>query len=189
VSASRGPSPAGHCAARAEGPVPLFEWSSNEIDPTHGRYLHFDGAAGFRRVLANRAVAGTGSDPLRWYRDGPGRAIVGTSAWTRARLGPPVATSTLDAPLRYQVVDHRAAAAPWAVVHGRVSLPPGRRVVLAANGVVAGVYTTQGPVVGGRTDFSGMVAPVLRDGHNLIQLFAAEGSDTAPVLRLIRIAA
>ena len=66
--------------------------------------------------------------------------------------------------------------------------PPPYSYIQAVTGI-AGVYVTQGPMRDGRSDFSGMVAPVLREGNNLVQLFAVEGRGADRVLRSISIEA
>jgi hypothetical protein len=175
--------------ARRDGVRPLFEWSSNVVEPDDGRYLRFDGPAGFASVLRRRATVGGGV--LAPYRLGPYGGLVGEDAYPLARLEPSAARATLADPLRYQVVDDRAPMAPWATVRGTVDLPPGRTVAFTANGVVAGVYRTvrdldDGP---GRSAYYGMVAPVLAEGHNLVQLFAVDGPPARPVLHPIRIEA
>lgn len=173
---------------RRPGSVPLFEWSSNAAQPSAGEsYLSFDGVAGFRRVLAAHPVPGAGADPLRPYRRGPFGDLVGESAWDRAVLGLDAGTGTIEAPLTYQVVDHDARLTPWAKVVGTAAVPDGSHLVLAANGRVAGVYRVRRPPGAAVGTYGGMVAPILSDGNNLMQLFLVTGPPDAPVLRGLRV--
>jgi hypothetical protein len=175
---------------RASDSVTLLDAPASRVRPRPGRhYVDFDGRRGFLAVLRARGVVGPGTDPLRWYRSGPYAALVGTSAWAHSTYSPPVARATLDAPLRYQIVDHRARHAPWAIVHGRISAPPGTSVLVSANGVAAGVYTSQPTDRSGWSEYGGLLAPVLADGHNAIQLFILRGRVAAPVFENVTILA
>ncbi len=140
-------------------------------------------------VLQTVGVGGAPDDALRLYRLGPYGALVGADAYALAVPGPPVAAATLAAPLRYQTVDTDAEDVPWASIQGDIAIGVGRSVAVSANGVIAGVFTTVGPPHGGRTSYYGMLAPVLRDGTNLMQLFLIDGPPDQPVLRPVTIEA
>jgi hypothetical protein len=167
---------------RAEGPRRLLDWDRNAVQPRGGeRYVTFDGAAGFARVLRARAAPPDADVDLRLYRMGPFGRLVGKPVGER--VGTPTGlVAKIDAPLKYQVVDPSAPAVPWAQIHGTIRLPAGRRLAFAVNGVVVGVYETFGSKA--RTDFWGMIPPaLLRPGRNALALYTLEGSPTAPQLR------
>jgi hypothetical protein len=173
-------------AEQPDGPRRLLAWDRNEVKPVSGQhYLEFDGPKGFATVVRSRAFAPATDGALRLYRIGPYGDLVGRPA---AKFVGPTSlppTAKIDAPLRYQYVDPRAANVPWTQIHGTINLTAaGRPLALAVNGVIAGVYETYGPVTRGRTEFFGLIPPsVFKAGGNGLALFTIDGTPQTPILR------
>lgn len=161
----------------------LLKWQRNALRPKPGdAYLHFDGAAGFREVLAARA-APAGSDFLRLQRVGPYAALVGQRVADDISRAPN-SSASLDQYKWYRKVGPFARHVPWSDVHGYANLPLGTNLAISINGTYAGVFQTSLPAVNGDTEFWGVLANAsFKLGANDVRIYAVSGDPAAPTVR------
>ncbi len=171
---------------RTDPTFPLFEWSRSVLRPPPGRhFLTLPRAPGFASVRAARAAAPNRFADLRVFRVGRYADLLGTVAHPDAHKDPAVVT--LDGPLRYLAVDQATAKAQYAAIHGVTTMAAaGRPLVVAVNGVVAGLSFTYRAPGSDHTEFWGTLVPrFFHNGRNFVQVYAIDGPVGAPRLHLL----
>ncbi len=172
-------------APRTAREFPMFEWSRSIVKPRRGEhFLHLDRAREFGAVSSARAAAPNDFADLRVFGVGPYAGLLGSVAHPGA---PATATSTLDSPIRYLVVNQALPKAQYAAIHGVTTVAAsGRPLAVVVNGIVAGLSFTYRAPGSDHTEFWGTLVPrFFHNGRNLVQTFGIDGPPEAPTLHLL----
>jgi hypothetical protein len=168
----------------------VFEWTDSKLQPPPGKHLiTLDGRAGFAQVLRASTPPAGGDPALRLYRLGPFGPLVGQPVDRLIDRGATPTDGTIDDPERFAGVDAGGSDIDWTFVDGTVRADATRPLVVAVNGVVAGVATSL-PTAPGSPDsqFWATLAPELfRDGRNDVALFLVTGTPLDPHLVPVRL--
>ncbi len=172
-------------APRTAREFPMFEWSRSTVKPRRGEhFVHLDRASGFGVVTSARAAAPNDFADLRVFGIGPYAGLLGSVAHPGT---PETATSTLDSPIRYLVVNQALPKAQYAAIHGVTTVAAsGRPLAVVVNGIVAGLSFTYRAPGSDHTEFWGTLVPrFFHNGRNLVQTFGIDGPPEAPTLHLL----
>jgi hypothetical protein len=178
--------------ARAEGPRPFYEWQTPGLNgmaggliARPGQHLSFDGAAGFRAVLASRA-APAGRDPgLRVYATGKYGSLVGRSVDGLVRGRPEPYSLSIGTIASLRDVHPNAVEVPWAFHEGGIPRAAGAvDVAFVISGRVVAVTEALPLAKGGSgAFFTFSIPPVLvHTGRNDLSAYSLAGNPRNPTL-------
>ena len=130
---------------RAEGKLRLYQWGAYAIEIDRflkappGKYLEFDGVAGFQQVINARAVSADGDPELRIYRSAQFGGLIGKDVAPLVVDRPGDTSATIDKTL-WKNADPKAREIPWAYNATFVNrLTESRPVAIALRGKVIAV--------------------------------------------------
>jgi hypothetical protein len=129
-------------AVAKDGPAParddrlLLESRLSSLKPKSGKFLHFDGRAGFEEMLRSGVPPDSGDPTLRLFRLPPFGGLVGMRPEQLATGPATTFEAELDKPEAFRAVD--PARDPPVYVTGSVKADRPVTVAVSINGVVAG---------------------------------------------------
>jgi hypothetical protein len=170
-------------APRTDDTRRMVHYELDVVDANNGEFFEFDGEAGFRSLLARgAAVAGSGADPLRIFRDGAYGDLVGRAV-DDLDVGAPVTVGgELSDPVR-TIVDG-SEPAPRFDSSATLDAPPGTVFAVAVDGRFAAWNDVHEDV---DPNIWWMVPPSLMpNGRHELTLYRLDGPPDAPVLRPVR---
>jgi hypothetical protein len=173
---------------RTEGPRPIVGWSWSTVSPPKGsKFVDFDGASGFAKVLQTRAWNPAAPAGARLYGAGPFAALVGRTPDTRWIDQQATIGGGLTSPAAFSHVDVKASTQPWVHIAGHLgSLKAGSNVAIAVNGVIAAVSEVSAAKTRG---FSAFAMPdAFVQGKNDVAVYAVSGSVEHPRLVAVKLA-
>lgn len=161
----------------------FYESFSVEGHVDAGERVELDGDTYHPRVLAQGvdSLLPAAGEPLRWWRVGPGRDLVGQAATDIGVLGTAKASATVDQAAFTRDVDPDAPSVP-AYLSGHLDgTGPGETVAVALNGRIGGVATTFG--WDGHDRFFAVMLPpeFLVAGRNEIDVYLVRDGGLEPV--------
>jgi len=180
-------------APRPEGPRPMYQWGAGELAGAlagakyapPGSHLDFDGATGFKQVLAARAAPPGGDPTLRIYRATGGEygALLGTSVAPIVRDEPGRLTVSIAKIRNLSNVDPTAHDIPWAYHEGFVNgIAVPASLAIGLDGKIVALAQTA-KIFASTALFTFLLPPQLvHRGRNDLRVYLISGPPSAPKL-------